>query len=417
MAAVNFLFRSTKEKAFLNIRLLFRYNDKDYVIGSKTKFEVSKTYWNKQHNQKRPKDIEIINKQPKVNQELNKIENHILNAFNIANPDAINKEWLQTQIDTYYNPPQEAKLLPNELIKYLEIYIDRRKNEITEQTIKNYSVIKQLLTRYQATNNKILLIKDVNEDFKDNFENYCLANNYAPNTTTRALRSIKTICKDAMYRGIEVSIQLDNIKPKYKKVKNIYLSFDELEKIEKIEKSKLTESLENAKDWLIISCYTGQRVSDFMRFTDEMIRIEDGKTLIEFTQKKTGKLMTVPLHKKVLELLDKRNGKFPRAISDQRYNEYIKEVCELAKINNKIKGSKSTETETDSKEYRKKEGTFKKWELVSSHIGRRSFATNFYGEIPTTYLIYITGHSTEVMFLNYIGKSNKDLALEIANYF
>jgi len=415
MAAVNFLFRSTKEKAFLNIRLLFRFNDKDYVIGAKTKYEVSKHYWSKQHIQKRPKDIEIINKQAKVNKELNKIENHILNAFNIVNPDAINKTWLQNQIDWYYNPPQEAKLLPNELIKYLEIYIERRKNEITGRTIKNYNVIKQLLIRYQATNNKILLIKDVNENFKDNFENYCLVNNYAPNTTTRALRSIKTICKDAMYRGIEVSIQLENIKPKYKKVKNIYLSFDELEKIEN--KKDFPEYLENAKDWLIISCYTGQRVSDFMRFTDEMIRIENSKKLLEFTQKKTGKLMTVPLHKKVLEILDKRSGMFPRAISDQRYNDYIKEVCELAKINNKIKGSKSTETEPDSKEYRKKEGTFKKWELVTSHIGRRSFATNFYGKIPTTYLIYITGHSTEVMFLNYIGKSNKDLAMEIANYF
>jgi hypothetical protein len=50
-------------------------------------------------------------------------------------------------------------------------------------------------------------------------------------------------------------------------------------------------------------------------------------------------------------------------------------------------------------------------------VGRRSFATNFYGKIPTTYLIYITGHSTEAMFLNYIGKSNKDLALEVSDYF
>jgi len=65
----------------------------------------------------------------------------------------------------------------------------------------------------------------------------------------------------------------------------------------------------------------------------------------------------------------------------------------------------------------KETGIFEKWELVTSHIGRRSFATNFYGEIPTSYLIYVTGHSTESMFLNYIGKSNKDLALELTKYF
>ena len=83
-------------------------------------------------------------------------------------------------------------------------------------------------------------------------------------------------------------------------------------------------------DWLIISCYTGQRVSDFMRFTKEQIRIEEGKHLIEFTQKKTGKNMTVPLHHKVLKILEKRNGEFPRPISSQKYNDYIKKVCAKA---------------------------------------------------------------------------------------
>jgi hypothetical protein len=50
-------------------------------------------------------------------------------------------------------------------------------------------------------------------------------------------------------------------------------------------------------------------------------------------------------------------------------------------------------------------------------VGRRSFASNYYGKIPTTYLIFITGHSSEKMFLNYMGKSNKDLAVEVSKYF
>ena len=65
----------------------------------------------------------------------------------------------------------------------------------------------------------------------------------------------------------------------------------------------------------------------------------------------------------------------------------------------------------------KKSGIYKKYELVTSHIGRRSFATNFYGTIPTSFLIYMTGHSTEAIFLNYIGKINKDIALEMTKYF
>jgi integrase len=195
------------------------------------------------------------------------------------------------------------------------------------------------------------------------------------------------------------------------------LTFDEINKLENIKKKKLTDSLKNSRDWLVISCYTGQRISDFMRFTDEQIRIENGKNLIEFTQKKTGKIMTIPLHPKVLEILKKRKGKFPYPISDQKYNDQIKIVGRLAGLTEKVKGSKKTETEPDSKIYRKESGLFEKCELITSHIGRRSFATNFYGNIPTTYLIYVTGHSTEAMFLNYIGKSNKDLAMELTNYF
>ncbi len=138
--------------------------------------------------------------------------------------------------------------------------------------------------------------------------------------------------------------------------------------------------------------------------------------------------MTVALHPKVIEILDKRDGDFPKPISDPKYNLYIKQVCRIAELTEKIKGSKLTNINKDEasdkkikndevKQYRKESGMFPKWKLITSHIGRRSFATNFYGTIPTTYLINVTGHSSEALFLNYIGKSNKDLAMELTNYF
>ena len=419
MATVNFLYRSTKEKANLHLRLLYRFNETDFVFGANTKFEVLKDYWNKQHK-KKSKDIDISNRQTEVNTELNKIENHVLNAFNSVNPDEINKEWLQTQIDYYYNPPQQAEKLPTELNKYLLHYIDAKRTEVTESTIKKCNVIKQLLTRYQSHYKKNLLLTDIDTNFKTHFENYCLSNGYAPNTIARTIRFIKTICKHAKSNGLETSYQLDSIKVKYHKIESVYLTVNELEAIEKT--SDLTEHLDNARDWLLISCYTGQRVSDFMRFTKEMIRFEKNKEgvlkpLIEFTQKKTGKEMTVPLSQKVMDILSKRNGEFPRAISDQKYNDYIKIVCREAKITQKVNGSVISETEPESGIYRKETGVFEKCDLVTSHIGRRSFATNNYGTIPTSFLIYVTGHSTEALFLNYIGKSNKDIAMELTNYF
>ena len=416
MATVNFLYRSTKDKANLHVRLLYRFNDNDFVFGANTKFETTKDYWSKDHKRK-SRDIVLTNKQTDVNTELNKIENHVLNSFNAFSPDAITKEWLQTQIDNYYNPPQEAEALPTELTKYIDFYIEYRKHESKQTSIQKFKVIKTKIEEMQVLRKVPYLIKDVNDNFKNEFVNYYKSKNYAQNTMQRELTFIKTFCRHARFLGLETHPQLDSLRLDSMKVEKIYLTFDELEKIENIKKEKLTDSLDNAKDWLIISCYCGQRVSDFMRFTADMIRIENDKKLIEFTQVKTGKIMTVPLHPKVIEILDKRGGAFPYAISDQKYNDYIKTVCEIAELTQKVTGSKHLETAPKSGIFRKETGLYRKCDLITSHIGRRSFATNFYGKIPTTYLIYVTGHSTEVMFLNYIGKSNKDLAIEMTNYF
>lgn len=430
MSTLNFLYRSTKDNEPLIARLLFRHKDIDYSKGAKTELFIyshdeliendklkGKLYWNKIHRKKNVKDIDLENKQTEINAKLNKIKNHVLKAFKETNTDNIinDKEWLKKSLELYYNPQEETIILPTELLSYFDYYIDERKNSLAKQTLKNYGVVKNLLTRYQSSMGYPIELVNINMSFKNSFEKYCLNEGYAINTIARAIHTVKTICLHARYNGLETSYQLEKLKLKEVKVDNIYLSFEDIEKIEKAELN--TESLINAKDWLIISCYVGQRVSDLLRFNSALIRKEKGKELIEFTQKKTGKIMTIPLFPKVVEILKTRKGQFPRPISEQKYNKYIKIVCKEAKLKEKVKGSKKVETSKNSKKYRKQSGIYEKWELVSSHIGRRSFATNHYGTIPTAYLIYVTGHSSEKMFLSYIGKSNKDLAMEITNYF
>lgn len=420
MATTNFLYRSTKPKAFLNVRLLYRYDNKDFVLGAKTKLEVTKNYWEKQHDLKRVKDFELINLQNKVKKELAEIETFVLNKFQNTNPININKEWLFTQIEVFYNPIFEKKL-PVDLLNYFEIYKDYKKNELVDNSIDNIDVVTKMLKRYDESKKHNTLIKEVDLKFYKDFEAYCLSELYSKNTITRAVKSIVTICRHARSLGLDVNYQLESIKPKYETVDKIYLSFDELKKIEDIEPNKLSESYANAKDWLIISSYCGQRVSDFMRFTKEMIRYEERngelKPLIEFTQHKTKKLMTVPLNKKIIDILNKREGEFPRPISSQKYNLYIKQVCKIAELKIPTQGGIKKETQEGNKQFRKIKNLYEKWELITSHIGRKSFSTNYYGTIPTTFLIYITGHSSEAMFLNYIGKSNKDLAMSITDYF
>lgn len=417
MATTNFLYRSQKENAGLTLRLLFRHNEIDYVFAAPTKLIVSKNYWAKYHPLKRIKDIDILNRQNDINNEILKISNHILAAFNSVNPDVVNKTWLKLQLDYYYNPPKEENAIPTALTEYFDYYISYRKYNMAKTSVQKYQVIKKKLIELQEIRKSIILVKDVNDKFKNEFVEFYHTRQYAQNTIQREFSFLKTVCKHARFMGIETSTQLDSLSLDKEKTDTIYLDFNDLYKIENIKEGKLTPSLENARDWLVISCYCGQRVSDFMRFTPQMIRIEQGKSLIEFTQKKTKKIMTIPVLPKVMEILKKRDGNFPYPISEQRYNEFIKEVCKIAEINTVIQGNIYTETAPNSKIYRKEKNMYEKWRLVTSHIGRRSFATNFYGDILTIYLKNITGHSTETMFLNYIGKSNKDLALEMLKYF
>ena len=62
-------------------------------------------------------------------------------------------------------------------------------------------------------------------------------------------------------------------------------------------------------------------------------------------------------------------------------------------------------------------GHYEKWKVISSHVCRRSFATNFYGRIPTSILMNITAHGTETVFLSYIGKTTYDNAYQMFEYF
>lgn len=422
MATVNFLYRSSRQEAFLSMRLLHRYEGIDYVYGVKTGLKVSKHYWEKEHDQKRSKDAQTLNKQTEVRNELNKLRQFVLNRFDRTPKHRVNKEWLQSLVNEFFDP-NSINEISDEIILYADTFISYKVNEVTQSSIKKYRVVQNLLRRYQEEIGRPVFIKDIGLEFKRDFENYCLDNNYAPNTIARAIRTIKSICNHAYrYHRIEINEGLEFIKVKYERVSHIYLTEQDLEKLHKLDDDIIPEHLINAKDWLLISCYTGQRISDFMRFNEQMIRFEKNKKgvekpFLEFTQTKTSRRMIIPLQSKVMSILDKRNGAFPRKILDQNYNEHIKKVCDIAGITELVNGSKKVLVSFEKNEYRKQDGQYPKWELVASHIGRRTFATLNYGKIPTAYLMQITGHNTEKMLLEYIGKSNKDFAMDIMEYF
>jgi integrase len=260
-----------------------------------------------------------------------------------------------------------------------------------------------MIAKFQSFKKQNYDIVNVDEQFVKDWTAYGLKLRYAPETIKRNFTFIKTVCVHARTKGVPTSLALDKLQVRLadEVFPKIYLSFDELKKIKNT--TFTDDYLDNARDWLLISCYTGQRVSDFLKFTSSMIRVnEDGK-FIDLRQQKTGKNVTALILPQVEEILQKRNGEFPRKISDQRYNEYIKEVCKQAGIKAEVIGKG---------EVREIAGEYPKYELITSHCGRRSFATNFYGKINNSLIMNITGHSTENMLLVYIGKTSKDTTAE-----
>lgn len=120
---------------------------------------------------------------------------------------------------------------------------------------------------------------------------------------------------------------------------------------------------------------------------------------------------------KVKQILNKRNGEFPRRISDQKFNKYIKEVCKIAGLNEKLTGGKMLNK-------RKLVGEYHKWELVTSHICRRSYVSNFRPILGNENVMAATGHKSPKMLDIYDqrkelekAKQTKDKITEITKLY
>lgn len=426
MATVNYLYRSKKDESYLNLRLLFTHNSNNFQIGGKTKIQVSKDYWENIHHRKRINEPDLSKYRNDLNSDLTELSNFILKHFNEANPNEVDKEWLSDTIERYYNPKPE---IPSRLIHFFDWLMELKKNEYSEANKKIMKKIKNKVILFEKYKNKKVLISDVNYSFKYDYLDFAtngVRKPYALTTIEAHFKVIRSVVYEAERQGKEITLKksdltIDKDKIKREEIPEIYLNETELEKLKRMEFND--QELTDARDWLLISCYTGQRISDFMRFNSEMIRRNDkGQYFIDFKQLKTQKDATIPFIKEAREIINKRDGEFPPKFTFSKYNELIKEVCRRAKFNKPTKGKIRTFIGKDPKNPKKEDfrdvaGTYPKWQLVSSHIGRRSFATNYYLKKPTHILIQFTKHSTERQFLEYVKKSDMEKAGDAYKYF
>jgi integrase len=154
---------------------------------------------------------------------------------------------------------------------------------------------------------------------------------------------------------------------------------------------------DRARDLFLIGAYTGLRVSDFNRLTNENIKeLPDKTKYIQITAAKTNRIVEIPINSQVHKILKKNGNKPPKSMPEQKINLTLKTIGRLARINENVEIER---TVGGSKE----KTSFKKYQLITNHTARRSFCTNAYkAGLSTIDIMAISGHKSEAVFLKYI---------------
>ncbi|WP_339659145.1 phage integrase SAM-like domain-containing protein [uncultured Polaribacter sp.] len=418
MATIKFILQGKSQNSQIYLRLSI---DKKTSFKRKTGYQIDPKEWSVSTGF--PKTNNPSNKNLKV--DLKTLETFIETNLNNSNSQGteITSLWLADCISKHLGREDKNNEL-NYLIPYTKKFIESLNNStsasgkkgVSEATIKKRTTILNKLIKYENIHKKKLKVYDVDLDFREKFIVFLdKVEKLSNGTIGKYLKEVKTICFDAQKNGVEVSLKLIHFKGFSSETIKITLSFDE---IDEIQNSTFTDiNLKASRDWLVIGCFTGQRVSDLLRMNINMIEKIQGFEFIVLNQKKTGKLVQIPIHQKVQEVLEANNGSFPKVFSENEgsnsalFNKYLKEVCKIAGLTKLTKG-----TLRNKESGRTELGEYPKYKLVSSHICRRSFATNFYAleKYPTPLLMNITAHGTERMFLSYIGKKPIDYGVQLA---
>ena len=248
-------------------------------------------------------------------------------------------------------------------------------------------------------------------DFYYDFVDFGNKNELSINYIGKHIKTLKTFLNEAIEQGVTDNNQFKSKKFKVLKedADNIYLTIKELDKISNLDLSSKPK-LDRARDLFLIGAFTGLRVSDYNNLSSHNIKTVNGVKMLHVKTQKTGKLVNIPLHPCVINILDKYNGSTPKKMPDQHINNHIKTIGQLAKINGK---EQITQT-IGGKEITK---TKPRYELIKTHTARRSFCTNaFLSGMQSIDIMAISTHKTESAFLKYIKVTTEQTAVRMASH-
>ena len=287
-------------------------------------------------------------------------------------------------------PKPKKEALPCDFFQVFDDFVEDcgRQNNWTDSTFEKFAAVKNHLTNFREG----LTFEFFDERGLNDYVGYLRDVKEMRNTTIgKQLSFLKWFLRWAFKKGVHQNNAYDSYKPKLKSTqkKIIFLTWDELNRLREFKIPSNKQALERVRDVFLFQCFTGLRYSDVFNLRRSDIKDDH----IEVTTVKTSDSLIIELNNYSKAILDKykdvafEDNKVLPVITNQKMNDYLKELAEMAGIDEPIR-------QTYYKGNERIDEVTPKYALLGTHAGRRTFICNALAlGIPPQVVMKWTGHS------------------------
>lgn len=326
-------------------------------------------------------------------------------------------EQIKTSFNTLHKPVEEVvEVAPAPKIEFIKVFEEFVKecgvqNNWTHATYEKFAAVKNHVTTFK---------NDLSFDFLDEhglneYVTFLREKKDMRNSTIgKQVNFLKWFIRWAFKKGYHKNNAYDFFKPKLKNTqkKVIFLTWEELTKLREYEIAPTKQYLERVRDVFLFQCFTGLRYSDVFNLKRSDVKAN----YIEITTVKTADSLVIELNDHSKAILDKykdvvfENHKVLPVITNQKMNDYLKELAELAGIDEPIR-------ETYYKGNERIDEVTPKYALLGTHAGRRTFICNALAlGIPAQVVMKWTGHSDYKAMKPYIDIADETKANAMSKF-
>jgi len=402
MASVNFHLRDNKSDKSTPIVLYLSHNGQRIKIATGERIHPRNCNGQKQRAKKSATQAMSLNLFLK---RLAERVVEIVRELKVSD-GALSPTIIRSKVNQFLEKGDETKL---DFHQFVQSYIEQVANEKSKAVIQRYGIHYKHLLEFEKASKLRIEFEGIDLRFYERLKHYIIAKKQlSENTFGSIIKTLKIFLGEATTKGYNQNLTFKH--KKFKKIDKpaeaIYLTISEIESLYYLDLSD-NEKLEKNRDAFIIGCYTGLRFSDFIRLEDHHF-VDD--QFVKIITQKTKQQVIIPMHpfiKAIREKYTENVAPSKRGKSNTTINKHLKELGRLANINTPIIQRNTIKGESIKRKY----------ELITTHTARRSFATNaFLAGIPPLSIMKITGHKTERAFMRYIRISQQDNANKLATH-